>query len=190
MHFLWLYLFTVGSFALATSIQAQQNISLTFDQRLKQLKTAQGKILALWAGINLMTGGILSFTAEHWFFYFHAMNASWGLVNLGVAAFIYFHHNDIFNQPQTMLEQLSRQRHAENMLFLNIGLDVAFVVSGIALYQRGLATGIAYPELWKGFGISVAMQGIYLLIQDLIFRFLHAKNRQRMYPHWQRNLSK
>jgi len=176
----------MGLFAQVTSVQDQSDTSVAFDRRMKQLKTAQGKVLAAWAGVNLITGSVLIFVTEQWLYYFHAMNASWGLVNAGVAAFIYFHHNQVFNRPQTQLEQMSRQRHAENMLFLNIGLDIAFVVSGMALYQRGLAAGIAYPELWRGFGISVVMQGAFLLIQDPVFLYLHTKNRRRVDPYWKK----
>jgi hypothetical protein len=173
-------------FALMMLVQAQTDACLAFDQRMKQLKTAQGKVLAAWAGVNLVSGSVLIFTTEQWYYYFHAMNGSWGLVNAGVATFIYFHHNQVFSRPQTLLEQMSRQRHAENMLFLNIGLDIAFVVSGIALYQRGLAAGVAYPELWRGFGISVVMQGAFLLVQDPVFLYLHTKNRRRIDPYWKK----
>ncbi len=189
LHALQYPVLVAGLFALIALVQSQMNTALAFDQRMKQLKTSQGKALAIWAGINLITGSVLIFMTEQWFYYFHAMNASWGLVNAGVAAYVYFHHNRVFNQPQTLLEQVSRQRHAENMLFLNIGLDVAFVVSGIALYQRGLATEDTYSELWQGFGISVIMQGVFLLVQDLTFLYLHAKNRLRIYPIWRKSLN-
>jgi len=120
--------------------------------------------------------------------YFHAMNLCWGLVNLGVAWFLYAHHNKVFEQPQTLLQQMDRQRHAEKAILFNIGVDIAFIASGFALQQHGLGIGIPYPALWKGFGASVIMQGAFLLVLDTIFYRLHLKNRQRVYSLWQQKM--
>lgn len=172
----------------AHSVRNRSDAHFTFDRRMRQLKTAQGKVLAVWAAVNLVAGGMLIFTTEYWVFYFHAMNISWGTINAGVAAFIYFHYNHVFNHPQTLLDQVNRQRHAETMLFLNIGLDIAFIVSGLALYQRRLVAEISYPELWRGFGISVIMQGTFLLIQDIVFLHLHTSNRRQIRPYWRKKV--
>jgi uncharacterized membrane protein len=157
-----------------------------FDHSMEKLKKAQAKVLAVWAAINLLSGGVLTFITEGQLSYFHAMNASWGIINTGVAAFLYYHHNHVFDHAQTLLQQMDHQRHAEKMILFNIGLDITFMVAGIALYQHALAAGILYTELWKGFGISVMVQGAFLLMQDSIFYRLHVKNRQKVYPFWQK----
>lgn len=163
---------------------------LSFDQRIKVLKTAQAIFLAIWAGLNLLSGLLLIFTTtdHHFYFHFHAMNASWGLVNLIVAAFLYYHHNSIFNQPLTLLQQMDLQRHAEKMIMLNIGLDIAFVTAGWACYQFDKITDLSFPGLWKGFGVSILLQGTFLLIQDLLFYYLHHKNYKENYPVWKKKM--
>ncbi|CAN5920976.1 hypothetical protein BH24BAC1_BH24BAC1_20380 [soil metagenome] len=108
-------------------------------------------------------------SADEQLSYFHAMNASWGLVNLGVARFIYAHHNEVFDQPQTLLQQMNHQRHAEKIILFNIGLDLAFVASGFALQQFGQAPGLQYPALWKGFGSSIILQGDSCLYRTPFF---------------------
>ncbi|WP_223816169.1 DUF6992 family protein [Adhaeribacter rhizoryzae] len=123
---------------LSYSNKAQPEASLNFDRRMKQLKTGYATVLAIWAGLNLVTGGILMFIAtEDQLSYFSAMNSSWGVVNLGVAWFLYSHHNEVFNQSQTILQQMDHQRHAEKMILFSIGLNLAFIASGFALQLLG-----------------------------------------------------
>lgn len=180
------YLLTIGLFALCYPTQAQQDRMQAFDNRMKQLKKGHARVLLAWAGMNIITGGIFTFIVEETLFYFHAMNTCWGIVNTGVAAFIFYHHNHVFKQPQTLLQQMDHQRHAEKMILFNIGLDITFIAVGLALYQHAQASSVIYPALWKGFGASVMMQGAFLCIQDMIFYRLHIKNRQQIYPLWQR----
>lgn len=152
-----------------------------YEQRLCYLKTMQGKVLASWALLNLFSGLLMSFFTERILFYFHLMNLSWGIVNMGVALFIFYHHNHIFNKPQTNQEKWHHQIHAEKMMLLNVGLDIAFLMIGLALYQQAYSRlDTLLPALWKGFGISVLLQSLFLFVQDLLFHALHLKNRRRI----------
>lgn len=159
-----------------------------FDARIKKLKSSQAIVLALWAALNIVLGGLFSLFSLNLYYYFHLMNFTWGIVNAFVAAFVYLHHNKDLTPPQPLLKQMDHQRHAEKIILFNIGLDVAFMVSGIALYLNGNGISTTYPELWKGFGISVLMQGAFLFVQDNIFYWLHLKNREKVYPLWQKAL--
>jgi multidrug transporter EmrE-like cation transporter len=153
---------------------------------MKKLKISHAAVLAIWAGLNVVIGGTLMFiSADEQLLYFYIMNVCWGLVNLGIAWFIYAHHNEVFNQPQTLLQQMNHQRHAEKAILFNIGLDMAFIASGFALQQHGYAPKLAYSALWKGFGTAIILQGAFLLVQDTIFYRLHLKNRRKVYPLWQ-----
>lgn len=142
------------------------------------------------AFLNVVTGGIRTFTAhgEQWLLTFHTMNLSWGLVNGGIAAFVYFHTKKRTAQPKTLLRRLNLQRHVEKAFLFNVGLDLAFVTTAVALYQWAFLIDTAYPELWKGFGTSVRTQAAYLLIQDSVFYRLHQKNRERTEPDWKHRL--
>lgn len=166
--------------------QGQEAILALFDLRMKGLKKAHGGVLGVWAFLNLVVGLFSIFTTSDLFFnlHFHAMNASWGLVNIGVAAFIYLHHNSVFDHPQTLLQQMDHQRHAEKMTMLNMGLDLAFITTGLTFYLDPLESVVTYPGLWEGFGASIAMQGTFLFLLDFIFHWLHVNNRRKVYPVW------
>jgi hypothetical protein len=118
-----------------------------FDRRMNNLKTIQALNLALWAALNILIGGIFIFISESHHFYFHAMNISWNIVNTGVAAFLYFHHNGVFNKPLHILKQMDYQRHVEKIIMFNFGLDLAFIATGFALYYYGHGTMTSYPIL-------------------------------------------
>ncbi|WPP49975.1 DUF6992 family protein [Catalinimonas niigatensis] len=180
------YLLTTGVFNPSSPKQTQQYNMQAFDHRIKQLKMAHARVLLAWAGVNTITSCILIFMTEAALFYFYAMNVCWGIVNTVVAAFIFYHHNHVFKKPLTLLQQMDYQRHAEKMILFNIGLDIAFVAVGSALYQQAYASIGGYIVLWKGFGAAVMMQGTFLCIQDSLFYWLHSKNRQKIYPLWQR----
>jgi hypothetical protein len=160
---------------------------LRFDQRMLQLSRLHATVLGLWAFLNVVAGGIRTFTTpgEVGPLAFHTMNLSWGFINGGIAAFVYLHTKKSAAQPKMLLRRLNLQRHVEKVLLFNVGLDLAFIAAGIALYQRAFVIDTAYPELWKGFGISVLMQAAYLLIQDSVFYRLHRRNRKKTEPDWQ-----
>jgi hypothetical protein len=124
----WLTLIVLFLMSLTFSNQLQTHASLRFEKQMKQLKTRHAIVLAAWAVLNLIFGGILMvITTDEQLSFFHAMNGSWGLVNLGVAWFLYAHHNEVFEQPQTLLQQMDHQRHIEKMVLFSIGLDLAFI---------------------------------------------------------------
>ena len=74
---------------------------------------------------------------------FHTMNLSWGFINGGIAAFAYFQTKKSAAPPKMLLRRFNLQRHVEKALLLSIGLDLAFVTVGIALYQRAFMVDTA-----------------------------------------------
>jgi hypothetical protein len=166
------------------------DLSLRFDKQMLQLSHVHAFVLGCWAFLNVAMGGILAFMTrgDVWTLAFHSMNLSWGAINGGVAAFVYIHTKKSAARAKTLLQRLDLQRHVEKVLLFNAGLDIAFMVGGLALYQRAFISDMAYPDLWKGFGTSVLLQGAYLLIQDSIFYYLHLANRKQAYPVWKREM--
>jgi len=162
----------------------KKDICIAFIRRMKTLKTAQAVILAIWAGLNVLIGIVFILQTEAHYFYFFAMNISWNLVNTAVAIFLYMHHNDVFEKQISFLNQMEYQKHIEKSLVFNIGLDLAFIAIGFSMYYYGNIPSAAHPELWVGFGISVIIQGGFLLIQDMIFYRLHRKNQSIVYSYW------
>lgn len=175
---------------ISSSSQVIRGTLASFELKMERLKKAQGRVIAIWASFNIVAGGILAYTSEIEQSYFHLMNTCWGIINASLAAFLYFHHNEIFEVPQSILKQLNHQRHAENMLMFNIGLDIAFMALGVAIIQyEGLLLS-GYPGLWSGFGHSFLLQGFFLFTQDTIFFRLHVLNRRSATPGWQKMIEK
>jgi len=163
----------------------KKDISKEFLRRMKILKTAQSMNLAFWAGLNILTGSIFIFQTEAHLFYFFAMNISWNVVNTFVAVFLYAHHNHVFDQPISLINQMDYQKHIEKAIVFNLGLDMAFIATGFAMYYYGNIPQVAHHELWLGFGASVVIQGAFLLIQDMVFYRLHRNNQNMIHPYWE-----
>jgi len=68
------------------------------------------------------------------------------------------------------------------MLFLNIGIDTAYIFTGCWVREHSFACDVAHPELWLGFGWAVIVQGIFLLGQDIVFFRLHRRNFRKARP--------
>ncbi len=83
---------------------------------------------------------------------FWGMNAAWGLINTGIAY-------------AGLLGAEPDPAGLRTTLFINAGLDVVYVVGGLYLLTR--------PEdTWRGSGVSVIIQGAFLLAFDLLHAFL------------------
>lgn len=161
-----------------------------FDTRIRELKSSHALTLAAWAILNIITGAILVILTDDILYYFSLMNLCWGIINALFAIFIYFHHNNDLLKPQTLLQQMDNQRHAEKVILFNFGLDLAFIACGAALFAFGMSTSIAYSSLWQGFGISVMVQALFLAIQDYYFYWLHVDNRNKAHPIWKQKIEK
>jgi hypothetical protein len=65
---------------------------------------------------------------------------------------------------------------------LNAGLDVAYVMTGFFLIEKGKNSANNADRL-KGFGYSLILQGGFLFAFDLIMYFTHSHNADLMlYP--------
>ncbi|MBD0255012.1 MAG: hypothetical protein ICV83_04770 [Cytophagales bacterium] len=160
---------------------AQTDSLLAFDRRMRRLGRVHAAVLAGWAGLNVATGAVLSLKSGGEAACFHAMNLSWGVINGSIAGFFYWHIRKSEVPPKALLRRLALQHHVEKVLLLNIGLDVAYVATGFALREHGLVPGISYPQLWRGFGTSLLVQGAFLLLQDSVFYCLHARNGKQLH---------
>ncbi len=175
------------------SLANHKSILTQFDKGILRLKQGHGLVLGIWALINLLVGaGVCLYLGGYVdggaYFYFWSMNASWGFVNLLVGFYIIYHHRQKLADPLTLLQQLDYQWHAEKMIFLNIGLDLFFMGIGAAMLAYGHTHLTPYPELWMGFGVSVVIQGFFLICLDVVFYRGHRVNLKRTYPTWKKIL--
>jgi hypothetical protein len=127
-------------------------------------------ILGTWAGVNLIggtTGALLARTPEGRTF--HASNALWNTVNLGLAVGGAISWKKRATAPD--LETLrKRHRGLRTALAINIGLDVLYVASGVALWAVG---GESNGVPLRPIGQALVIQGGFLMGFDAAFLSSH-----------------
>lgn len=143
--------------------------------RSRELLAEQGMaVLGAWALLNLLVSGYLVARTDgrsesH---YFHQMNVGWNFVNavLAVVGLLRAHPNQAAGL--TLAASLTAQFDFEKILLLNVGLDVAYLVTGSWLRTRGQLTE-KRPERLLGFGRSLWLQGGFLLVFDGAFYLVY-----------------
>ncbi len=165
---------------LSTSLQAQQ---LSFDSlNRKRIKTNKiGMIhLGAWGAVNVVAGGAGYFIAadDEWRA-FHGMNAIWGATNALIAVGGYTGAKKETGKSYTASEALHRYESNKRLFLINAGLDVLYIGTGVTL--NAYADDFGNPAMWHGFGKSIALQGIALLIFDGTMYTLHSKQDKNWY---------
>ncbi|MEN0061732.1 MAG: hypothetical protein AAGA48_06245 [Myxococcota bacterium] len=157
-------LFWAMSFGLAGEPLVTEGFEAAKARHLRVQSVSMG-VLASWSVVNLGVGGVGAVIAESprqegfW-----AGNAGWNLVNLGIAtsglASVGAKRTSITTGPQL----LKAQNNLERALLVNIGLDVAYMMAGLAVRERGLR--VEDPRL-QGFGDALLVQGGFLFVFDI-----------------------
>jgi hypothetical protein len=128
--------------------------------------------LAGWSGANLIGGttGALLADDPRWRS-FHATNAAWNTVNLGiaVAGAVGLARKQRAGDPGP--EALLRaHRGLRTALGVNLALDGVYVGSGVALAVHG---GRLRELDLRGVGLSLVLQGAFLAVFDAHFLLSH-----------------
>jgi len=139
------------------------------------------KVLGSWGIINIAAGGIGYFTAkqDQWK-YFHAMNALWGVTNAGIAAMGLAGTRKEMAKKLNANQSHDRYRSNKRLYLINAGLDVVYIATGagLATYSTTTKNNVA---LFRGFGRSIAMQGVFLLIFDNCMFAAHQRYNSKWY---------
>ena len=136
------------------------------------IETQHMTVLSGWAGANLVGGTVGALLAESpRARAFHGTNAAWNTVNLGIAVAGGIGVASRRRAGPPSLEDLGRQhRGLRTALAVNLGLDVVYVGSGIALWGLGgEVRGLDLP----GVGQSLVLQGAFLGLFDAVFLARH-----------------
>ena len=125
-------------------------------------------VLTTWALANLLISGYLLPRTDRRLpaFYFHGMNAVWGSINAGLAAWGVLHLQRHAPAGLTLATALTEQFGLEKTFLFNAGLDVAYVLAGCWLVARAAVPGAAQPQRLLGFGQALWVQGGFLLAFD------------------------
>jgi hypothetical protein len=141
-------------------------------RRLRTNRTAMF-ILGGWAVANIAVGAVgFGLERDERVRWLHLGNASWNLVNLGLALAGLI--GDWGKDPAGFdaKQSLEASNTQEKILLVNAGLDVAYLAAGAFLWQRGEAT--LDPRL-TGFGQALLIQGAFLLVFDTVLAVLNGR---------------
>jgi len=165
------YIFLFITFLLFISaVMNAQSLEESWQSEQNFRKTGM-TVLGGWAAANIATGLVFRSQTEGTDRYFHEMNAIWNTVNLGLAAAGYFSARKM-QKPQSAFDLYKVQNKFDKTLLFNAGLDVAYIATGLYLTERAKGDAEKYAKL-KGYGISVILQGAFLLIFDLSMVLVH-----------------
>jgi hypothetical protein len=160
------------------SCTAQMNLRDTVKEYNKQrllinLKGMQA--LAGWGIANaaLGTAGYYAAKDDQWK-YFHGMNAAWGIVNTGIAAYGFTRISKQAREKVDLNKAYRHYRQDKNVLLVNMGLDAVYIASGYYLMELS-NTDHNNPQQLRGFGRSLMIQGVFLLAFDNIMLLSHNK---------------
>ncbi len=108
------------------------------------------------------------------------MNLAWNAVNLGIAGYAMwnFSQQDIFAMP--LPDLADDHLRIKKLYLINEGLDVLYIAAGAYMIHRS-GKASRRPDMLRGFGRSVALQGGLLLVFDAAM-YLLQQNNERMFP--------
>lgn len=142
--------------------------SLVFKQYVKVQK--QGMLtLGTWAAGNIVLGLTTAQYSEGSRHYFNSMNAYWNTVNLGLATLGYINSRRLAHKPGEYKNVAERIRKTKRVFIINAGLDLVYMGAGYALSRAGGKN----PDLNKGFGNAIILQGGFLLGFDALMLWRH-----------------
>lgn len=169
------YLITIGAFLLGNVATAQRTTSANTlydfsNQRIRHQKTL-GLALGGYALANIAAGSIMAGQTTGEARYFHRMNVYWNLVNLGIAGVGLLGSRNVKPGDETLSQAVRRHETMKQVLLVNAGLDVAYVLGGAYLQERGQSRPDKREQL-QGYGKSIMLQGSFLLAFDLVNYFI------------------
>ena len=151
--------------SLTSAVKSQDSTSIHDLFYKKQQQSLS--LLSSWSVGNLILSPIAtknlfgpSTTNE----YFHQMNFSWNLLNVGIAGLGHIIVNKDSKKPWDIQTLHFKKKKAEKSIIINMGLDLAYMVTGFIIKNN-----LAESSMNKGYGNSIILQGGYLLFYDAIF---------------------
>lgn len=167
--------------AITLCAQPEGSSLLNLNQTRLEITRIHAYVLGGWAFANIIIGGYLTYKLEDGVTEaFHHMNAAWNLVNLGVAWTIL--HQANYSEPETynLATSIAKHFQTQKLMMLNVGLDVSYTLAGLLLYEHSKnAKRLNY--LLKGFGISLMMQGGFLLLLDITFYSIYSSYNNELW---------
>ena len=145
----------------------------TYDRARISTNARGMQALDVWGLTNIAGGAAGYFIAtDKEAKYFFEMDAAWGVVNTGIATLGFMRAKRQARQKPDLNNAYNAYRHDRNAYLIGVGLDVVFVAGGAGLTSYGNQTK-NNPELYRGYGKAVMLQGVMLLIFDNVMVASH-----------------
>lgn len=180
IFFLLFFVFLSTTGLRAQQISFKDTIATYNFHKIKINKTGM-EVLGSWGLVNIAGGSIGYFTTgQDETKYFCEMTALWGVVNTGIAAISLA---GIKNELTARMdyEQSYHSYLANKKLYLiNAGLDVVYIGAGVGLSAYSQTTK-NNQAIYSGFGKSIVIQGIFLLLFDNIMFSTHQLDNSKWF---------
>lgn len=175
-----MFIFIISCLIL-TNLIGQKNLNDSISQSRNRLTKNAMLVLGGWSVANIASGFIIAGQTTGETKYAFRMNGYWNIFNLGLAGLGYAGVRRAMLKRNDFSTNLTSQQTVEKLYAFNSGLDVAYIIGGFYLRERGNnQSSIDKQNQLKGYGTSIAIQGGFLLLLDAVMYQLHHKNTKRM----------
>lgn len=143
------------------------------------------KVLGAWGLANTVFGAAgLAASKGGQNHYFYQMTTIWGVTNFIIAIPGYIGASRQMGLDFNVAQTIGQQRKIEFTFSVNTILDVAYIGAGFYMDSRGNNTN--NPQL-KGYGLSIALQGSFLLLFDATMLRTHYGNGRKLVRFLEKN---
>ncbi|WP_238395677.1 DUF6992 family protein [Pontibacter pudoricolor] len=151
---------------LSVVANAQTNTLATFNLRQNEILKIGMIVLGGWALLNILIGSFRLMKATRNKRFFFQMNIYWNIVNMIIASVALYSLLTQVPATQSLAESIKLHDWYKKILYLNIGLDVAYLFLGQWLKVRSKTS--PKTEQLLGWGQSIVLQGLFLLVLDIV----------------------
>jgi len=164
---------------LSAGANAQSNTLATFNLHQSEVLKTGMFVLGGWALLNIIIGSFRLMKATRNKRFFFQMNIYWNIVNILIASGALYFLLTANAANYNLAQSIELHGWYKKVLYLNIGLDVAYIMLGIWLQER--ARYSPKTEQLQGWGQSVVLQGLFLLILDIVLTSMLEKQAPILY---------
>lgn len=171
------------TFVLIISLRLQAQLNFNDSLALSRNSITKNAMIVLggWAAANIATGFIVASQTSGETKYAWQMNAIWNLINGGLAVMGYLNARRSMTKKYDYSDNVAAQIGMEKLYALNLGLDFAYIAGGFFLREKGTnETNLKSKDQLNGYGSSMIIQGVFLLLYDATILSLHHKNSVKL----------
>ncbi len=137
-------------------------------------------VLGGWAILNIMVSSFKLTKTTRARRYFYQMNLYWNIVNILIASLALHAIISSSQDPIALTESIRQHTFIVKILYLNIGLDISYIVMGAYLRARS-NTALIKPERLMGWGQSIVLQGVFLFLLDVVLTVMIEYNTSSLF---------